>query len=89
MEVEVEEVKRHIYVVTFEKNNTYFLGLEEKQCFQLAGEWGISGPKGVKHNYDKSIIHLPRQHTYIYLQSLINQGKIEVESSNLCQIYAS
>ena len=33
MEVEVEEVKRHIYVVTFEKNNTYFLGLEEKQCF--------------------------------------------------------
>lgn len=28
-ESDVEEVKRHIYVVTFEKNDTYFLGLEK------------------------------------------------------------
>ena len=32
IEADVEEVKRHIYVVTFEKNDTYFLGLEEKKC---------------------------------------------------------
>ena len=32
IEADVEEVKRHIYVVTFEKNDTYFLGLEEKEC---------------------------------------------------------
>lgn len=28
---DVEKVKRHIYVVTFEKNNTFFLGLEKKE----------------------------------------------------------
>lgn len=28
---DVEEVKKHIYVVTFEKNDIYFLGLEAKE----------------------------------------------------------
>ncbi len=31
MEADVEEVKQHIYVVKFEKNDTYFLGLEKKE----------------------------------------------------------
>ncbi|MDE5589039.1 MAG: ABC transporter permease, partial [Acetatifactor sp.] len=31
VEADVEAVKQHIYVVTFEKNDTYFLGLEEKE----------------------------------------------------------
>ncbi len=32
MKAEVEGVKHYIYVVTFEKNDTYFLGLEKKEC---------------------------------------------------------
>ena len=38
------------------------------------------------YEYDKHTVYLSRQHTYIYLQSLINQGKIEVVSSNLDQV---
>lgn len=30
-EAVIEEVKKHIYVVTFQKNDTYFLGLEKKK----------------------------------------------------------
>ena len=29
-DADIEKVKKHIYVVTFEKNNTYFLGVEKK-----------------------------------------------------------
>ena len=29
-EAVIEKVKQHIYIVTFDKNNTYFLGLEKK-----------------------------------------------------------
>lgn len=32
-EADKEEVKKHIYVVRFEKNDTYFLGLEKKSTF--------------------------------------------------------
>lgn len=31
-EADIDEVKQHIYVVTFEKNDTYFLGLEKREC---------------------------------------------------------
>lgn len=32
IEADIEEVKRHIFVVTFEKNDTYFLGLEKRNA---------------------------------------------------------
>jgi hypothetical protein len=36
---------------------------------------------------DKSAHGLPRQGTVKSLQTLVKQGKIEVESSKLCRVY--
>ena len=52
----------------------------------MPAKLGVFEQKGVNNYYDKSIIHLPRQHTGITPESLVNQGEIEVGSSDLDQV---